>query len=74
MGIPCSTTNEKRIDKNWKKMKKKNWLQGESNPGLLARLAEALPLDQGVNWILQKKNSLKIDLSDYQIFIIILLT
>ena len=42
---------EKKIEKNEKNI----WLQGESNPGLLACLAEALPLDQGVNWILAEK-------------------
>ena len=61
------------IEKILKKWKKK-WLQGESNPGLLARLAEALPLDQGVNWILAEKKSLQYDLWSQQIFVKILLT
>ena len=72
-----NTTNEKKLikieKKNLKKLKKK-WLQGESNPGLLARLAEALPLDQGVNWILAEKKSLQYDLWSQQIFVKILLT
>ena len=38
------------------KNEKYHWLHGESNPGLLTCLAEALPLDQGVNWILAEKN------------------
>ena len=49
-------------------------LQGESNPGLLARLAEALSLDHVVNWILAEKKSLQYDLRSQQIFVKILLT
>ena len=62
------------MKKKIEKIEKKNWLQGESKPGLLARLAEALPLDQGVNWILAEKKSLQYDLWSQQIFVKILLT
>ena len=55
-------------------MKKEKWLQGELNPGLLACLAEALPLDQGVNLILAEKKSFEYDLWSQQIFVKILLT
>ena len=61
---------EKKIEKNEKNI----WLQGESNPGLLACLAEALPLDQGVNWILAEKKLMQYDLWSQQIFVKILLT
>ena len=64
----------RKIEKKIEKIEKNNWLQGELNPGLLARLAEALPLDQGVNWILAEKKSLQYDLWSQQIFVKILLT
>ena len=62
----------RKEEKNEKNEKK--WLQGESNPGLLARLAEALPLDQGVNWIWAEKKILQYDLWSQQTFVKILLT
>ena len=42
--------------KNFSKENVKNIrLQGVLNPGLLACLADVLPLDQGVKWISHKK-------------------
>ena len=55
-------------------MWKNTWLQGDLNPGLLACLAEVLPLDQGVKWIPHKKIYLNTDLLEYDFFVIILLT
>ena len=63
-----------KIEKKNEKNEKNIWLQGESNPGLLACLAEALPLDQGVNWILAEKKLMQYDLWSQQIFVKILLT
>ena len=42
-------------NKNFDKENVKKWLQGDLNPGLLACLADVLPLDQGVKWISHKK-------------------
>ena len=45
----------------------KNCLQPDLNPGLLACLAEALPLDQGLKWNLTEKRYWDIDLFDSKI-------
>ena len=61
---PKKASNKYLLRISVKKMWKNTWLQGDLNPGLLARLAEVLPLDQG-KWISHKKMYKEIDLLDY---------